>query len=280
MSSRSPARITLGEAAERLGVHYMTAYRYVRTGRLPATRDGVQWMVDPRDVAEMAAPARPRRARGGARAARPTALAARMVAGDEAGAWSVVEAALASGTDPADVHLDILVPALETIGDSWESGTLSVADEHRATTVAQRLIGRLGPRFARRGRKRGAVVLGAPPGELHSLPTAIVGDLLRGAGFEVLDIGANAPAESFAETARAANRLVAVGIAATTPGRETALRSVVRALRQAGISAPVLVGGAAITGEDHATRLGADGWSGFDGRSVVAAVERAAAPSA
>jgi excisionase family DNA binding protein len=280
MPSRSPARITLGEAAERLGVHYMTAYRYVRTGRLPATRDGVQWMVDPRDVAEMAAPTRPRRARGGARAARPTALAARMVAGDEAGAWSVVEAALASGTDPADVHLDILVPALETIGDSWESGTLSVADEHRATTVAQRLIGRLGPRFARRGRKRGAVVLGAPPGELHSLPTAIVGDLLRGAGFEVLDIGANAPAESFAETARAANRLVAVGIAATTPGRETALRSVVRALRQAGISAPVLVGGAAITGEDHATRLGADGWSGFDGRSVVAAVERAAAPSA
>lgn len=280
MSSRSSARITLGEAAERLGVHYMTAYRYVRTGRLPATREGVQWMVDPRDLAKLAAPSRPGRARGGARAVRPTTLADRMVAGDEAGAWSVVEAALASGTDPADVHLDILVPALESIGDRWESGTFSVADEHRATTVAQRLIGRLGPRFARRGRKRGAVLVGAPPGELHSLPTAIVADLLRGAGFEVLDVGANTPAESFAETARAANRLVAVAIAVTTPGRETGVRSVVRALRQAGITAPVLVGGAAITGEDHATRLGADGWSGFDGRSVVAAVERAAAPSA
>ena len=61
--------------------------------------------------------------------------------------------------------------------------------------LAQRLIGRLGPRFARRGRKRGVVVLGAPPGDPHSLPTAIVGDLLRGVGFEVLDMGANAPAE-------------------------------------------------------------------------------------
>jgi excisionase family DNA binding protein len=277
--SRSPSRITLGEAAERLGVHYMTAYRYVRTGRLRATQEGVQWMVDPRDLAELSTSAPRGRARGRARAARSTALAARMVAGDEAGAWSVVEAALASGTDAAGVHLDILVPALESIGAEWSSGRLSVADDHRATTTAQRLIGRLGPLFARRGRKRGAVVVGAPPGELHSLPTAIVGDLLRGAGFEVIDTGANTPAESFAEAARSANRLVAVAVAVTTPGHDAAARSVVRAVRQAGVSAPVLVGGAAVTGEDHARRLGADGWSGLDGRSVVAAVERAAAPS-
>src|SRR3954452_17720691 len=273
MSSRSPSRITLGEAAERLGVHYMTAYRYVRTGRLPATREGVQWMVDPRTLTKPPTSAPPGRGRGGARARRPATLAARMVAGDEAGAWSVIEAALASGTDPADVHLHIIVPALESIGNGWASGTLSVADEHRATTVAQRLIGRLGPRFARRGRKRGAVVLGAAPGELHSLPTAIVGDLLRGAGFEVVDIGANTPAESFVETARTANRLVAVGIGVTTDGRDSAVRSVVRALRQDGVSAPVLVGGGAITSEAHATRLGADAWSGVHGRSVVTAVE-------
>ena len=38
--------ISLQEAASRLGVHYMTAYRYVRTGRLPARRDGAQWFVD------------------------------------------------------------------------------------------------------------------------------------------------------------------------------------------------------------------------------------------
>lgn len=254
----------------------MTAYRYVRTGRLPATRDGVQWMVDPDDLTDVRTPAPAARARGTARAARPATLAARMVAGDEAGAWGVVEAALGSGVDPAEIHLDLVVPALESIGDRWASGTLSVADEHRATAVAQRLIGRLGPRFARRGRKRGAVVIGAPPGELHSLPTAIVGDLLRGAGFEVLDMGANAPAESFAETARAATRLVAVAIAVTSSGHDSAVRSTVRKLRQAGITVPVLVGGAAVTGDDHARRLGADGWSGRDGRSSVAAVELAA----
>jgi excisionase family DNA binding protein len=272
--ARPTSLISLREAAERLGVHYMTAYRYVRTGRLAATRDGVRWMVDLADLAGLRSPAR--RARGTARAARPATLAARMIAGDEAGAWAVVEGALASGSDPADVHLDLLVPALVSVGDGWAAGTISVADEHRAATVAQRLIGRLGPRFARRGRKRGVVVLGAPPGELHSLPTAIVGDLLRGAGFEVLDLGANAPAASFVETTQGTSRLVAVGIVASTTGRDAALRSVVRALRDAGGTTPVLVGGAAVTGPAHARRLGADGWSGPDGRSAVDAVERAA----
>ena len=38
-------RVTLHEAAKRLGVHYMTAYRYVRTGRLPAERDGAHWLI-------------------------------------------------------------------------------------------------------------------------------------------------------------------------------------------------------------------------------------------
>src|SRR5689334_2475877 len=138
MAPPSPSPIPLAEAAERLGVHYMTAYRYVRTGRLAATRNGVQWMVDPRDLANLSAPSPPGRGRGGARSARPATLAARMVAGDEPGAWSVVEAALASGTDPAEVYLDIVAPAMELIGDQWVSGTLSVADEHRATAVAQR----------------------------------------------------------------------------------------------------------------------------------------------
>ena len=71
-----------------------------------------------------------------------------MVAGDEAGAWAVLEAALASGVAPADAHMDLLVPALDSIGEQWARGVLTVADEHRASVVAQRLIGRLGPQFA------------------------------------------------------------------------------------------------------------------------------------
>jgi len=233
-------------------------------------------MVDPAELAKMRAPERMTRGHGTVRAEGPAKLVARMVAGDEAGAWGVVEAALASGVEPGDVYLDLLVPALEAVGDGWADGELTVADEHRATAIAFRLVGRLGPRFARRGRKRGTVVVGAPAGEQHGLPSAILADLLRGVGFEVLDMGANTPATSFSETAKDANRLVAIAIAITTPGGDSAVRAVVKALRQADLAVPILVGGAAVDDRAHALRLGADEWSGVDGRSALVAIERLA----
>ena len=280
-----PELISLQEAARRLGVHYMTAYRYVRTGRLPARRDGQEWLVDSEDL-KLAQPAVPVAQDSPAGRAAPRArprsdrvpiLRARMIAGDEAGAWRVVEDALASGMEPAGIYLDLLVPVLRSVGAGWAEGTVSIAAEHRASAVAQRIIGRMGPRFARRGRKRGTVIIGGPPGDQHSLPGAIVADLLRGQGFEVIDLGANTPAVSFTETAQQAARLVAVVIGATTPGLDDGVRSVIAALANAGVTAPVLVGGAAISSHEHASRLGADAWTGPDGRAVLATVNRIAA---
>ena len=265
-------RLTLQEAADRLGVHYMTAYRYVRTGRLRATRDGVQWFVEPDDLEELErSPGR--RRRGVGRAGAVVDLANRMAAGDEPGGWEVVEAVLAGGAAPEDVLLDVIAPALRRIGDDWAAGTLSVADEHRASTVAARLIGRLGPRFARRGRKRGTVVVGAVEGDGHGFPSAILADVLRGQGYEVLDTGANTPAASFVDNAKAANRLVAVVIGATTAGRDTAIRRTVKLLRTGGITAPILVGGAAVADDGHARELGGDAWSGHDGRHALSVIE-------
>ena len=269
--------ISLQEAASRLGVHYMTAYRYVRTGRLPARRDGAQWFVDPRDLARVQ---HQDHARPGARrpkADRTAILTARMIAGDEAGAWRVIDDALASGMEPAGVYLDLLAPVLRGVGAGWAAGTVTVAEEHRASAVALRIIGRLGPQFARRGRKRGMVIIGAPAGDQHSLPGAIVADLLRGEGFEVIDLGANTPDSSFAETAQDAARLIAVVIGVTAPGCDGAVRSIVQALRRSGSTVPVLIGGAAINGAEHALRLGADAWTGPDGQSVITAVNAAAA---
>jgi methanogenic corrinoid protein MtbC1 len=257
----------------------MTAYRYVRTGRLPARRDGQEWLIDPDDlrlVQDQAVPPSPRRARSD----RVPLLIARMTAGDEAGAWRVVEDALASGLDATGAYLDLLVPALREVGAAWAAGTISIAGEHRASAVAQRIIGRLGPRFARRGRKRGTVIMGGPAGEQHSLPGAIISDLLRGHGFDVIDLGANTPAGSFAETAQQASRLVAVVIGVTAPGLDDNVRAAVAALGEAAITAPVLVGGAAITGAEHARQLGASAWTGPDGRAVLAAVDHAAAARA
>jgi excisionase family DNA binding protein len=263
--------IGLGEAAERLGVHYMTAYRYIRTGRLSAVKVDAQWRVDPGEVARlMAGPLEPR-TRSNRRLLAKDRLEDRLLAGDDLGAWNVIESAMASGADPSEVHLELLVPVLRSIGERWAAGELTVGDEHRAVAVARRVIGRMSPRFYRRGRKRGTVVVGTPAGERHELPVAITADHLRAAGYDVVDFGADTPAEAFAQAA-CSQRPVAVLLALTGVGHEQEVAAVVEAVRATSCT-PVLVGGAAVTDAAAARALGADGWSGADALSVVAAVE-------
>jgi excisionase family DNA binding protein len=253
--------VSLKDAAELLGVHYMTAYRHVRTGRLPARMVDGHWRVRLADLqpraTEVATPGRARRTRRGADVER---LAQRLVSGDEPGAWRVVEDALAGGVEPVDVHLRLLAGAMHLVGDRWAAGTLTVDEEHRATAVCQRLVGRLGPLMARRGRTRGSVVLAGVDGDPHALGVAIAADVVRAAGWSVVDLGASVPAPSLARAAVRADRLVAVGISASSAGHETALGEAVAAVRSATPGVPVLVGGGAV-GADLAVALGADGWA-------------------
>lgn len=250
--------MTLQEAADELGLHYMTVYKYVRTGRLDGSKVGGEWRVRSTDVAALAARPRPSRHRKGpGTASYVPRLVDRLVAGDGEGAWAVVEGAMASGVEPSEVYLDLLAPALRTIGDRWADGTYSIAQEHQATAVVTTIVGRLSPRFTRPGRKRGSVVVGAPPGDEHALPVAMAADLLRAEGFRVHALGDNVPAASFEETASAADRLVAVSICATTGDNEARIAETVRALHAA-VDVPVFVGGGAIADADAAARLGAD----------------------
>jgi len=266
--------LTLLQAAEELGVHYMTAYRYVRTGRLPAARVGGTWQIAPADLELV------RGVTTGARRPRPTdptpsrsRLHARLVAGDETGAWGLLEAALASDMTPEDVLLELVAPTLRSIGTRWENGQLSIAEEHRASAVAARLISRLGARFARRGVKRGTIVLAAPAGELHAAPVAIAANLLRWRGFDVVELGADTPAEALAETVVSEPDLVAVGMACTTGAASRAARRAIAIVRQSSPDVPILLGGAAISDAEHARKLGADVFTGGRADEVVRAVE-------
>ena len=252
--------LTLQEAADELGVHYMTAYRYVRTGRLAAVQVDGKWHVKRSSLATLAPPAPAGRPKPGGTAHRGRYvrnLTDRLVSGDEAEAWRLAQEALSTTCSPEDLVLDVLAPALRRVGDGWAAGRISVAEEHRATASMYRLVGRLGPMFTRRGRTRGVVVLGAPADDFHGLATALVADVLRGRGFSVTDLGANTPAASFVETIRASPRLVGVGVAVSAPFDEPVLIAELATIKAAS-SAPLVVGGTAIEDEAHAVRLGAD----------------------
>ena len=265
--------LTLQEAADRLGVHYMTAYRYVRLGLLPATKEGSSWRVAAADLERLTGSDGLASKGRGRQDPAPWAarLERRLVAGDEVGAWGVVEAALAAGAEPSAIYLSVLAPAMVAIGESWAAGELDVSIEHRASAIALRLVGRLGPRFVRRGVSRGSVLLAAPQGELHGLPVALAADLVRGAGFDAEDLGADLPTAALIDAACRTQRLVAVALAVTTP-EHRGVRQAVRFVREAVGDVPVLVGGGGMPDEAAARRLGADGW-GRDGAALVELLE-------
>ena len=263
--------LSLQQAADVLGVHYMTAYRYVRTGRLAATQVGTIWQVRRSSLEALAAPVTAGRTKQGATANHrhyARRLSDRLVVGDEAEAWRVSQQALASACSPEDLYLDVLGPALRRVGDEWAANRVSVAEEHRATALMYKLVGRLGPLLTRRGRTRGSVVLGALENDFHGLATALVADVLRGRGFSVADLGANTPSQSFVETIAAANRLLATGIVVSTRIKDADINATIAAIKSSS-DAPLLLGGLAIRDEAHARRLGADAWT----NSARAAVE-------
>lgn len=264
-------------------MHYMTVYRYVRTGKLPATWVAGSWQVHKEDLNALRSPSprqRPsRRPLGAARG--PAAqllegLQARLLAGDEPGAWGLLEAVLGNSMTPAEALLDVLGPVLGAIGDGWAQGRLSVADEHRASAVCNRLISRLGARFYRRGVRRGQVLVASPALEQHSLPVAMAANLLRWEGFDVVELGAGTPAEPLALAAQALPGIVAVALGCTAAQALAGTKKTVRELKTV-TPVPVVVGGAAIVDGAHAARLGADFYSGRRGDALVGVIKRLAA---
>lgn len=265
--------LTLHEAAAELGVHYMTAYRYVRLGQLVAEKDGGSWRVLRADLEAFTAGAAAvaEVAEGGGRRRAPWAerLESRLLVGDGRGAWGVIENALAGGADLDSVYLDVVAPAMASIGARWARGELDISVEHRATGIVQQLIGRLGPRFVRRGRTRGSVVLGAPAGERHSLPVAMMSDMVRLRGWEVSDLGADVPASSFLYAALTTPGVVAVGISITTSEGLVPAQAAFETVRQAVPGVLLVVGGIAVRDGDHARSLGADALAGSADEFVV-----------
>ena len=278
------ALLTLHEAAERLGVHYMTVYRHVRLGMLPAHKVGGTWRIDPADLsaatsrgaeatgAPPAGPAAPRPKRR--RAPWTDRLRDRMLAGDAAGSWQLVEAAMASGVEPVDVYVEILAPALHGIGSGWEAGTISIEREHLASSVAAAIVGRMGPRFRRRGRHPGSVIIAMPVGERHGLGAAMLADIVADAGYEVLNIGPDTPPASLASVIGSRDDLLAVVVSVVDAARLPAGARLIAAARMANAKVPIIAGGFAIPDRETASRIGADAWAA-DPRRLPALIAEA-----
>jgi MerR family transcriptional regulator, light-induced transcriptional regulator len=185
----------LRDAADILGVHYQTAYGWVRQGTLPARKTPRGYEVSEDDVRDLAA----RRAAGAEPpqevrvrdwAAQADRLYTALMAGDEARARQGFDR-LAAGTPIVGLCDRVIAPALHRVGLAWAAGQVSIAEEHRATAICARL---LAPRARQQqGRPRGVAVTTTPPGEHHALPSLMAAACLREDRWQVHDLGADLP---------------------------------------------------------------------------------------
>lgn len=195
MAATTREALDLRAAADELGVHYQTAYRWVRSGRLPAVRVDGRYLVERAAIEgvtqersaieERPAPSRSRLDRSAER------LHALLVDGDEPGARQLVRRLVDEGTSIVELVQRVLVPPLARIGAEWHDGELSIWVEHRATAIVERLLGDIVPNP--RGRRRGTAVVAAVAGDRHSLPTTMAAVALRDDHWHVQHLGADVP---------------------------------------------------------------------------------------
>jgi len=120
----------------------------------------------------------------------------------------------------------------------------------------------LQPYLTQQGAKPiGKVVIGTVRGDLHDVGKNLVAMMLRGAGFEVIDLGVDIPAEKFIEAARSHGARV-IGMSALLTTTMEGMKLTIDALQEAGLRGrvKVMVGGAPLS-EDYARQIGADGYA-------------------
>ena len=242
MDDSGDGPLDLRTAAAELGVHYQTAYGWVRTGRLRAELVGGRYMVA-RDAVEAASAQRttPHDPKPPG-AKRLEQAAARMhdalLVGDEPAARRVAVDLANEGTSMTDLIQTVFVPPLIDIGQSWHDGRLTIWVEHRASAIVERILGELAPNP--RGRRRGTALVAAISGDHHSLPTSMAAMALRDDNWHVEHLGANMPPDELVRFCAEHSVTLAV-VTSTNPDTASDANDAAAALRAAGT--PTIVGG-------------------------------------
>ncbi|MEV6809393.1 B12-binding domain-containing protein [Streptomyces sp. NPDC051132] len=204
----------------------------------------------------------------GATADRAERLWLAVADGDEHAAMQVVHAALTDGVDEERLLLDVIAPVQERVGAEWAADHITVAQEHAATAINERIIAALAHRRDGRGAPyRGRVTVSCVDGEWHAFPARLVAEMLSLHGWRVDYLGARTPTPHLVAHLHRTNP-EAVLLSGSIPTHLPAAHIAITACQAVGI--PVLTGGRAF-GPDgrYADALGADRWAP-DARGALA----------
>ena len=186
----------------------------------------------------------------------------------------LVNTALNDGISPSAILDDGLVPAMSKLGEQYNEGKVFVTELMRSAKAFNAVLAIIAPHLTNTDHKSaGIVVIGTVFGDKHDIGKNLVAIMLRGAGFEVIDLGCEVSAEKFIEAAISNNAdIIALSALLTTTMKYQ--EEVVKLLCERGIrdKVKVMVGGAPVT-EDFAASIGADAYTANAATAAQKAIE-------
>lgn len=202
-----------------------------------------------------------------------------VVQGDADRAGALAAEGLRAGLDPLAILEDGYTSALRTVGSCWEKGELYLPEMILAAEAVKAAMAVLKPALRATvvpGAVQAPCVLGTVKGDIHDIGKNIVGTMLEAFGFTIVDLGTDVDRARFVSAVRETGAGL-VGISALLTSTIPEMRSVIDALREAGLRSRVriAVGGAPVT-PVFAKEIGADGTAG-DGVSALRLFQRLAA---
>jgi 5-methyltetrahydrofolate--homocysteine methyltransferase len=182
--------------------------------------------------------------------------------GDMNEAPTLVQAALEANIAPETILADGMIAAMAEVGQLFEEAEIFVPEMLIAARAMQASLNVLRPHLVNSGIEPiGKVVIGTVQGDMHDIGKNLVGMMLEGAGFEVIDLGVDVKPEHFTD-ALVNNKAEILALSALLTTTMPQMKSTIDALHMAGLAGTVkvIVGGAPVTAE-FANQIGANGFA-------------------
>jgi len=177
-----------------------------------------------------------------------------------AGVVDLVKAELDKGMEINSILNDGLIGAMDIVGKKFSDGELFVPEMLQAAKAMKAGLEVLKPHLSGEAAvTKGTIVIGTVKGDLHDIGKNLVAMMMEGAGFNVVDLGVDVAADKFVQSARE-NSAGVVALSALLTTTMPAMETTVAAIKEAGLAAMTIIGGAPVT-EAFADQVGSDGYS-------------------
>ena len=187
----------------------------------------------------------------------------------------LVQEALDEGNAPGEI-LQAMVDSMSVVGEKFSSGEIFVPEMLIAAKAMAKGVDVLRPLLAGdTSASLGTCIIGTVAGDLHDIGKNLVSMMIESAGFTMVDLGVDVPAERFVEAIKENENVTLVACSGLLTTTMPALKEAVETIKASGLDVKVIVGGAPVTPE-YAAEIGADGFAPDAGSAAVKAKEMVA----